>query len=144
MLIFYGYFIKNAVASQYAVLKIEAPAEVDLNSITMFNISIVAENAESLYGWELVLTWSPSVINCTVETINYNIWSADNYLGPWVTMPIDNLNGKYWQSLTGKPPAVPQNGTFWLVNLTFQIVGTPPTSTDFIIQKAEGYEDYCL
>jgi hypothetical protein len=143
VVVFHGSFI-NATSSQSAVLRVEAPVEVDLNAITTFNISIIVENVEGLYGWELILTWAPSVVNCTDEMINYDIWGVDNFQGPFVTMPIDNLNGKYWQSLTGKPPGVPKSGTFWLVNLTFLIVGSFPASTDFIIQKAEGYEAYCL
>lgn len=139
----HGYFI-NVASSQSAVLRVEAPVEVDLNAITTFNISIIVENVEGFYGWEFILIWAPGVVNCTGEMINYDIWGVGNFQGPFVTMPIDNLNGKYWQSLTGRPPGVPKSGTFWLVNLTFLIVGSLPASTDFIIQKAEGYEAYCL
>lgn len=132
------------VVSQPTILKVEAPVEVDLNELTMFNVSIIVENVVDLYGWELVLTWSAGAVNCTNETINYEIWGDGCFLGPWIDLPIDNANGRYWQSLTAKPPGNPQNGSFWLVNLTFQIVTQSPSSTNFTIQKPEGYYSYCL
>jgi hypothetical protein len=136
--------LTNVVASQPTILKVDAPKEIDLNESTSFNVSVVVENVADFYGWELILTWTAGVVNCTKEIINYEIWGDNCTLGPWVTAPIDNINGKYWQGLTAKPPGTPQNGTFWLVNLTFQIVALPPSSTNFTIQKPEGYHTYCL
>ena len=112
---------------------------------TTFEISIIAEDVEGLYGWELILMWSPGLINCTEEEINYNIWSYFN--GPWVSDPIDNEKGEYHQSLTGRYPASAVSGTFWLVNLTFQIIEEPGAGrtlqTPLTLSPAPGYT-YCL
>ncbi|OGD48495.1 hypothetical protein A3K79_02535 [Candidatus Bathyarchaeota archaeon RBG_13_46_16b] len=114
-----------------------------------FIISIIAENIPTdngMYGWEFVLHWTPGMINCTTETINYGLWSA--FLGPWIPVPIDNVNGEYHQSLTARSPAVALSGTFWLVNLTFTITQAPPTggilTTSLALTKAPGYALYCL
>jgi hypothetical protein len=110
-----------------------------------FTISITAEDVSDLYGWEFMLEWTTGVINCTQETINSAVWS--DYQGPWLSNPIDNANGKYHQSLTAKYPAEPFTGTTWLVNLTFQIIQTPPEggtiSTNLTISPAPG-TSYCL
>jgi len=112
-----------------------------------FTISIIAENIPSpgFYGWQVVLSWTPGLINCTGETINYGIWPY--YMGPWVTDPINNVAGKYQQSLTGKAPSNPQTGTFWLVNLTFKIIQAPlpgqTLQTSLTISPPSG-SSYCL
>jgi hypothetical protein len=112
-----------------------------------FKISIMAQDVASpgFYGWQLVLSWTPGLINCTLETINYAIWPT--FLGPWVPVPIDNINGKYEQSLTGRSPSVPRTGTWWLVNLTFQIIQAPleghTLQTSLTISPGAG-SDYCL
>jgi len=114
-----------------------------------FIISIIAENIPTdnrMYGWEFVLHWTSGMINCTTETINYGLWSA--FLGPWISVPIDNVNGEYHQSLTARLPAVAVSGTFWLVNLTFTMTQAPPTggilTTSLALTKAPGYALYCL
>ena len=109
-----------------------------------FKVSIIAENIPSdnkMYGWELVLNWTAGVINCTAETINYGIWVS--YLGPWIPYPIDNAKGEYHQSLTGRSPATPVSGTYWLVNVTFTTVKGPCNSTGLTLKAAPGYV-YCL
>jgi hypothetical protein len=110
-----------------------------------FKISVIVENVANFYGWEFFLTWTPGMINCTTETINYAIWTA--FLGPWVSPSINNVNGEYHQSLTARAPSTPKTGTFWLVNLTFTIIQAPPEggtlSTDLALEPAPGYV-YCL
>ena len=114
-----------------------------------FTISIIADIVppDEFYGYDFVLRWTPGIINCTGETINFGLWQG-NFLGPWVTDPIDNTIGYYRQSLTGKSPGTPESGTFWLVNLTFQIVAEPGygevIDTELHLEKAEGYDAYCL
>jgi len=114
-----------------------------------FVVSIIAENIPSdnkMFGWEFILNWTPGLINCTLETINYGYWPA--YLGPWIPYPIDNIKGEYHQSLTGRTPSTPVSGTYWLVNLTFQIVQAPVKGGTLIsnltLQHAPGYTAYCL
>jgi len=121
-LISYGYFVRHGGAQECAV-KVEAPAEIDPAVTTTFNVSIIAENVPEpgFYGWEINVTWTPGVLNCTAEIINDDLWGG-YYLGPWVTEPIDNEAGTYHQSLTGKDPGEPEIGIQWLVNLTFVIV----------------------
>ena len=113
-----------------------------------FDISIVAENVTGLFGWELVLRWTPGVINCTAETCNMKIWGTGNALGPWDANPINNTSGKYHQSVTGRAPGTPQSGTFWLANLTFIIVEEPDymsvVHTQLHLEKPPGYVAYCL
>jgi hypothetical protein len=115
-----------------------------------FTISIIADVVppDAFFGWEFVLEWTPGIINCTGETLNYNIWGAGNFLGPWVPTPIDNVNGKYHQSITGKAPGTPQSGTFWLANLTFKIVAEPGygevLESPLHLTCAPGYTAYCL
>lgn len=115
-----------------------------------FIVSIVADvvSPDAFFGWELILEWTPGVIDCTGETLNYAIWGAGNFLGPWDFAPINNVAGTYHQSLTGKAPGVPVTGTFWLANLTFQIVAPAPfmgsVSTNLHLKKAAGYTAYCL
>jgi len=113
-----------------------------------FKISVIAENIPTdngMYGWEIILAWNPTAINCTREEINYNIWPA--FLGPWVSKPIDNVNGKYHQSLTARAPSTPVSGTYWLVNLTFTITKEPPSggtiTSDLELKPAPGFT-YCL
>jgi hypothetical protein len=124
-------------ASSTPLLKVEpqiSSFRTDLHQVGyQFTVSIIIENVPEpgFYGWELVLSWTPGIIDCVGETINFNLWKDPAtgkyyYNGPWVTEPIDNTAGTYWQSLTGKAPAEPSTGTFWLVNLTFQIVEPPP------------------
>jgi hypothetical protein len=112
-----------------------------------FKISIIAENIPEpgFYGWQVLLSWTPGLINCTAETINYAIWPY--YMGPWVTDPINNIAGTYQQSLTGKAPSTPRTGTFWLVNLTFQIVQAPlngQTLQTNLTISASPPSSYCL
>ena len=108
-----------------------------------FTISIIIENVPEpgFYGWEFILSWTPGVINCTEEVINYDLWGG-NYLGPWFWDPIDNEAGQYHQSLSGKSPGEPEVGTFWLVNLTFVIVKEPSPGhvieTELIISPPAG------
>jgi len=115
-----------------------------------FTVNIVATVVppDTFFGWELVLTWNASVINCTLETLNYAIWGAGNFLGPWVPVPIDNVLGEYHQSITGKAPGVPNSGTFTLVTLTFGIKAEAPfmgaVSTNLHLKIAAGYVAYCL
>jgi hypothetical protein len=110
---------------------------------TTFEISVWIRNVndtKKFFGWEFELSWDAGEIDCTLEEINLGIWGAGNYLGPWVPVPIDNVAGTYHQSLTGKAPGVPQSGDFWLVNLTFQIVASPPpmpgASVDTVLHLA--------
>jgi hypothetical protein len=96
---------------------------------TTFGISVWIRNVNAtkkFFGWEFVLSWDAGEIDCVSETLNLLIWGAGNYLGPWVPVPINNVAGTYHQSLTGKAPGLPQSGDFWLANLTFQIVASPP------------------
>jgi len=113
-----------------------------------FKISIIVENIPAdngMYGWEIVLNWDSTAINCTKEDINYNIWPA--FLGPWVSNPIDNVNGKYHQSLTARSPSTPVSGTYWLVNLTFTITEEPSPggmiTSNLELKPAPGFI-YCL
>jgi len=114
-----------------------------------FTISIIAENIVNqeggMYGWEFWLYWTPGIINCTKEEINYRIWPS--YNGPWIADPIDNEAGTYHQSLTARAPSQPVTGTYWLVNLTFQIVKAPLTGgtlqTQLDIEPPSGMT-YCL
>lgn len=139
----------SAFTTKLAVVPdtINKSSDVDHVSDT-FKVSIMAEDVVGLFGWELVLTWNASLLGCTVEQLNYNIWGAGNFLGPWVPVPIDNVAGEYHQSLTGKAPGVPQDGTFWLANLTFAILMAPgygeTLHTELHLQKAPGYTAYCL
>jgi hypothetical protein len=131
------------------ILKVQPAERIFYTNTTSvgatFQISIIAENVTDFYGWEFYLTWTPGMINCTTETINYAIWTA--FLGPWVSPSINNVNGEYHQSLTARSPATPQTGTFWLVNLTFTITQEPSSggtlSTDLTLEPALGYV-YCL
>ncbi len=114
-----------------------------------FTISIIASDIpvdNPFYGWEFVLAWTPGLINCTTETINFGVWTG--FLGPWVPTPIDNVKGEYHQSLTGKAPATAVSGTFWLANLTFTIVKAPAPgetlTSDLTLEIAPGYIAYCL
>jgi len=135
--------------SHSTVLKVQPAESIFYTNQTSvgetFTISIIAEDVSDLYGWEFTLEWTAGVINCTEETINYAVWS--DYQGPWLSNPIDNVNGKYHQSLTAKYPAEPFTGTTCLVNLTFQITQAPPEgstiSTNLTISPAQG-TSYCL
>lgn len=146
ILMSFVYLSKVNAQEPVTVLKIESPAEVGPPGQN-FTISIIAENIPEdnrMFGWEIVIRWTPGLINCTGETLNYNIWGAGNFLGPWVTQPIDNVNGKYWQSLTGKVPGTPVSGTYWLVNLTFIVIGEPCNNVPFSFELPPGYTAYCL
>jgi hypothetical protein len=111
-----------------------------------FDVSIIIEDVPSpgFYGWEFTLSWTPGIIDCVSGTLNTGIWAPYN---TWVPFPIDNTTGTYHQSMTGQAPAVPQTGTWWLVNLTFQIVAPAPymgvVSTGLTLSPPLG-ADYCI
>jgi len=141
-LMFCSSFMNPALAQECAV-RVVAPSEVDPNVSTTFMVSIVAENIPEpgFYGWEVKLSWTPTVVNCTGETINNGIWEST--FTPWVLNPINNVDGVYHQSVTAKTPSTPKTGTYWLVNLTFLIVGEPPAVTSLTI-AAWPPATYCL
>jgi len=127
------------------VVKVEGPGLIDPSETTAFNVSIIAENVEGLYGWELILLWNDTTnIECTTEYVNTEIWP--DYQGPWVTDPIDNEKGEYHQSLTAKAPSEPVSGTFWLANLTFTVSATleQVIAVNFTVTKPPGYDNYVL
>jgi len=143
-------FTTPTSASSSTVVRVE-PSEIhkwsDVDSVgDTFTISIIAENVENFYGWEFIVSWTAGVINCLSEEINTGIWPY--YQGPWVTDPIDNDKGEYHQSLTAKAPSEPVSGTFWLVNLTFEIAAPAPygdvISTPIEVVPAPGYTAYVL
>ncbi|OGD48494.1 hypothetical protein A3K79_02530 [Candidatus Bathyarchaeota archaeon RBG_13_46_16b] len=136
-----GIFLGKAQADlPTTILKIEAPAEVPTGGT--FTASVIAQDVTNLYGWEFIANWTAGTINCTGETLNTALWT--DYLGPWVAHPIDNTKGEYAQSLTARLPAVAVNGTFWLTNVTFQVIKGPCNITDLNLKLAPGYTAYCL
>jgi hypothetical protein len=138
------FFGKAQADTPTAILKIEAPAEVQAGET--FTASVIAQNVTDFYGWEFIVNWTAGTINCTLETLNTAVWGAGStYLGPWVPVPIDNVAGEYHQSLTGKVPGVPASGTFWLTNVTFQVIKGPSNVTDLNVKVVpnQGYT-YCL
>jgi hypothetical protein len=142
--------LKNVFATNGTMVRVEPPTSIFYANATpvgtTFAISIIAENVPSpgFYGWELYLSWTPSVIDCTTQTLDTAIWTPYN---TWVPTPIDNVAGTYHQAMTGQAPATPAVGTFWLVNLTFTIVATPlpgqTLETPLTISPAAG-ATYCL
>ena len=128
------------------MVKIEAPTEVVPN--TDFNVSIIAENVPDqsggMYGWQLILKWNASTINCTGEVLNYDFWSSNS--GPLVADPIDNAAGTYRQALSARAPSEPVTGTYWLVNLTFHSADTPTPIdvTMTILPDVENGMNYCI
>src|SRR4030042_1004735 len=83
-----GIFFGKAQADlPTTILKIEAPAEVPTGGT--FTASVIAQDVTDFMGWEFKVNWTAGTINCTVETLNYAIWGANNFLGPWVPLPID-------------------------------------------------------
>jgi len=141
-LLTYAHLICNAQA-QGCNIKVEAPAEVQPN--TTFSVSIIAENIPDqvggMAGWELVLSWNSSVMNCTGEIPNYAFWVANS--GPLVGSPIDNDTGTYHQGLALRSPSDPVAGTYWLANVTFQSSPRVSDETDLAIGPGQGLT-YCL
>jgi hypothetical protein len=121
----------------------------DVNPVGyLFQVTIWICNVTTpgFFGWEFVLSWTPSVVNCTSETLNLEIWGAGNYLGPWVPKPINNTSGEYHQCLTAWiARATPKSGTVWLATLTFKIVTPSPpegevyTALHLAAQKPSNY-----
>jgi len=137
----------NKVNAVETTVKVEAPLQVDPD--TDFTVSVIAENIPDqnggMYGWQLILTWNVSKLNCTGETINAGIWPY--YLGPFVTDPIDNTAGKYRQSLSARSPSQPVTGTYWLVNLTFHSTSDVAEPIPVVLQILPDVENgmtYCL
>jgi len=145
--------LKNGSAIITAQVKVEPKENIFYTNTTSightFNISIIAENIPNqeggMAGWELALSWTPGLINCTGETLNYAFWPANS--GPLVAYPIDNTAGTYHQALAARAPSTPVTGTYWLVNMTFKIVKAPEEgetlSTNLTLQPAGGLA-YCL
>jgi len=134
-------------------LKVE-PAELhfwsDVDPVgTTFTISIIAQDIidqeGGMYGWEFWLKWEPGVIDCVGETLNLAFWPSNS--GPLVADPIDNAAGTYHQGVSARAPSEPVTGTYWLANLTFQIVEPAPymgvVSTDLLLEPPAGMV-YCL
>jgi len=142
----------NGVTAQSpsTVLKVEPVDNIFYTNTTnigqTFKISIIAENIPSpgFYGWEFWLSWTPGVINCTLETLNSGIWPA---YSTWVGEPIDNVAGTYHQSITARVPSTPQTGTWWLANLTLKICKAPTTggsiNSPLTISPPSG-SSYCI
>ena len=139
-----GIFLGKAQADlPTTILKIEAPAEVEAGET--FTASVIAQDVTDFYGWEFIVNWTAGTIDCTGETLNTAIWGgANTYLGPWIPVPINNVTGEYHQSLTLKVPGVAASGTFWLTNVTFQVIKGPCNTTDLNFKLAPGYIAYCL
>jgi hypothetical protein len=138
-----SFAVRNASA-QNTVLVVQGPTTVDPAISETFSVSIIIENVPEpgFYGWEFYLSWNPALFNCTNEVLNTALWGG-NHLGPWVSSPIDNTAGKYHQSLSGKAPGQPEVGTFWLVNLTFRILTSTPTTTEITLSPPAG-STYCI
>jgi hypothetical protein len=144
-LLMFGYV--NKVNAAETIVKVEAPPQV--NPDTNFNVSIIAENIPNqnggMAGWQLVLTWNASKLNCTNEFLNLAFWPQNS--GPLVANPIDNENGKYRQALALRAPSQPVTGTYWLVNLTFHStsdITEPITVILQILPDVENGLTYCL
>jgi hypothetical protein len=141
-LLTYARFTNN-VHAQVCTVEVQAPTEVQPS--TTFNASIIADeipNQEGgMAGWELILSWTPGVVNCTGEILNYAYWSANS--GPLVPDPIDNDLGTYHQALGLRSPSLPVTGTYWLVNLTFLSSSEVSTQINLTIGPAPGLT-YCL
>jgi len=139
---------KNMAAAIQTQVKVEPANNIFYTNTTTvgttFNISIIAENIPNqeggMAGWELILSWTPGLINCTTQQLNYAYWPT--HLGPLVTTPIDNDMGTYHQALGLQAPSLPVTGTYWLVNVTFKITKAPPEggslSTNLTLQPAPG------
>ncbi len=137
--------VNQAQTQEICNLAVETPTVVP--RLSTFGASIVARDIPDqnggMAGWELMLSWNQSVIQCISETVNLGIWGTGNYLGPWVSNPINNTGGTYHQSLTFKVPGVPVEGTYWLTNLTFQAIGQRDSHTDLTLMPVQGWV-YCL
>jgi hypothetical protein len=132
----------RSVSAQQTALRVDAPAEADPAVSTTFNVVIWIEDVPSpgFYGYEYWLSWTPGLINCTLETLNTTIWSTYSV---WITEPIDNAAGTYHQSMTALYPATPKTGTYWLANLTFLIITQTPISVNLTLSPPEG-ATYCI
>ena len=144
----YGLTTRSVLAQDDATaLRVDAPSQVDPAISTTFNVSITIENVPDtqgtppgFYGYEYLLSWDHGVINCTLETLNTNIWSAYSI---WIDQPIDNVAGTYHQSMTARYPSTPQTGTWLLANLTFLIIPNSPISVELTLSPPEG-ATYCV
>lgn len=140
---------KNVTAVTQTKVKVEPANNIFYTNTTTvgttFKISIIAENIPNqeggMAGWELILSWTPGVVNCTGEILNYAYWSANS--GPLVPDPIDNDLGTYHQALGLRSPSLPVTGTYWLVNLTFLSSSEVSTQINLTIGPAPGLT-YCL
>jgi hypothetical protein len=139
---------KNVTAVTQTKVKVEPANNIFYTNTTTvgttFKISIIAENIPNqeggMAGWELILSWTPGLINCTAQQLNYAYWPSNS--GPLVASPIDNVLGTYHQALSSRTPSNPVTGTYWLVNITFKITRAPPEggslSTNMTLQPAPG------
>jgi hypothetical protein len=128
--------LANNVRAQECSAIVEVAAEVQPS--TSFNVSIIAENIPTpgMYGWELILSWTPGKINYTAETLNYDFWPSNG--GPMVSDPADNTAGTYHQALSARNPSNPVTGTYWLVNVTFLPIAGACNSTSLTLGPAPG------
>ncbi len=140
-------YINRVNAEGTCIVKIEAPAQVDPD--VDFNVSIIAENIPDqnggMAGWQLILVWNATKLNCTGEILNLEYWPQNS--GPLVANPIDNENGKYRQALALRSPSTPVTGTYWLVNLTFHSTSDVPEPIPVVLEIRPDIEygmTYCL
>ena len=143
-LLTYAHFTNN-VHCQGCTVEVQAPAEVQPN--TAFNASIIANDIPNqdggMAGWEVLVSWTPGLINCTTQKLNYAYWP--DHLGPLVTTAIDNDLGTYHQALGLQSPSQPVTGTYWLVNLTFLSSSQVSTQINITIGPyTNGGLIYCL
>jgi len=118
---------------------VDHPGDTFTVTVTIYDVP-----DPGFYGWEFWLSWTPGVINCTLETLNTGIFPA---YSTWDSEPIKNVAGTYHQSMTARVPSTPQTGTWLLVTLTFKIVASAPfmgtVSTDLTLSPPEG-ATYCI
>jgi len=94
-----------------------------------FEVKVKLDNIKLLYGFDIKLTWDPTLVNLTFASYS-ELWGAYPDTYPWQDT-INNTLGTYRLALSGTGDVTPFDGSATLAMLTFSITSEPVYPTNF-------------
>jgi len=123
--------VEVVVASPAAVMAID-PAEVlDVPSGETFKVNITVTNVSNLYGWQVNVTFNPSILNVASTEEGPFLKQVNNTV---VMKRTNNDGGFLLLSSTFTPPYPTEGatGSGLLATVTFSVVGQGASSLNFV------------
>ncbi len=113
------------------------PAQTTVHVGDIFTVNITLSDVTNLYGWEVWVYWSRTLLNCT-QAVPYaaNVWGDNNItVGFNVENEYNATHGRYVKAVSGRRPAPPFNGSMTLITLTFKAltIGNAPITLEEVV-----------